>query len=130
MKNFLLTAMILGSTAVFSQVLGLSGFEVFDDASFKMTFGTEKEAVVKYQAIIDVNGFDTTAIKIDWGNNPVSFESFRATSKGMVNIGIIVRFEGKYEVLFKTVPNKDTKLFEVLDNDGVIVELIYDKRKF
>ena len=49
MKNFLLTAMLLGSKAVFGQVLGLSGFEVFDDGSYMLTVKTEKEAVERYR---------------------------------------------------------------------------------
>ena len=127
MKNFLLTAMLLGSTAVFGQVIGLSGFEVFDDASYKLTIDTEEEAVAKYQAVINVNGFDTTGINVAWGNNPIIFDSFKSEIKGMVNIGIVVKYEGKYDILFATVPNKKTKFFEVLDKDGVVVELIYER---
>ena len=127
MKKFLLAAMLLGSTAVFGQVLGLSGFQVFDDASYKLTVDTEKEAVAKYQAIIDANGYDTTSIKVDWGNNPIVFDSFRSNFKGMVNIGIVVKHEGKYDILFATVQNKTTKFFDVIDNDGVSVELIYER---
>jgi hypothetical protein len=127
MKNFLLTAMLLGSTAVFGQVIGLSGFEVFDDASYKLTVDTEEEAVAKYQAVINVNGFDTTGINVAWGNNPIIFDSFKSEIKGMVNIGIVVKYEGKYDILFATVPNKKTKFFEVLDKDGVVVELIYER---
>lgn len=127
MKNFLLTAMLLGSTVVFGQVIGLSGFEVFDDASYKLTVDTEEEAVAKYQAVINVNGFDTTGINVAWGNNPIIFDSFKSEIKGMVNIGIVVKYEGKYDILFATVPNKKTKFFEVLDKDGVVVELIYER---
>jgi hypothetical protein len=127
MKNFLLTAMLLGSTVVFGQVIGLSGFEVFDDASYKLTVDTEEEVVAKYQAVINVNGFDTTGINVAWGNNPIIFDSFKSEIKGMVNIGIVVKYEGKYDILFATVPNKKTKFFEVLDKDGVVVELIYER---
>ncbi len=119
--------MLLGSTTVFGQVLGLSGFEVFDDGSFKMTVNTDEEAVRKYQAIIHANGFDTTGINVAWGNNPIIFDSFKSEVKGMVNIGIVVKHEDKYDILFATVPNKKNKFFEVLDKDGVIVELIYER---
>jgi hypothetical protein len=44
----------------------------------------------------------------------------------MVNVGIIVRFEGKYDILFATIKKKKNHLFDVIDNDGVIVELIYE----
>ena len=127
MKKFLLAAMLLGSTAVFGQVLGLSGFQVFDDGSFKMTVDSEKEAVAKYQAVIDANGFDTTSINVAWGNNPIVFDSFKSEIKGMVNVGIVVKYQGKYDILFATIPNKDTKFFDVIDNDGVSVELIYER---
>lgn len=127
MKKFLLAAMLLGSTVVFGQVLGLSGFQVFDDASYKLTVDTEKEAVAKYQAVIDANGYDTTSIKVDWGNNPIVFDSFKSEIKGMVNIGLVVKYEGKYDILFATVTNKTTKFFDVIDKDGVSVELIYER---
>ena len=106
----------------------MSGFEVFDDGSFKKKFDTEKEAVARYQNIIDANGYDSTGINVYWGNNPVAFESFKSTAKGFVNIGIIIRFEGKYDVLFTTIPNEDTTFFDVLDNDGVVVSLIHEKK--
>jgi hypothetical protein len=45
----------------------------------------------------------------------------------MVNVGIVVKYEGKYDILFATIPNKDTKFFDVIDKDGVSVELIYKR---
>ena len=75
MKNFLLTAMLLASTTVFGQVIGLSGFEVRDDGTFRKSFKTEQEAIQKYQEIISVNGFDTLNIVFDHGDNPVVFDS-------------------------------------------------------
>ena len=126
MKNFLLTAMLLGSTAVFSQVIGLSGFEVFDDGSYKLTVNTEQEAIERYRSVVNTNGCDTTSMVINWGNNPVIFDSFRADTRGMVNVGVIVRFEGKYDILFATIKKKKNHLFDVIDNEGAIVELTYE----
>ena len=126
MKNFFLTAMLLGSTAVFGQVLGLSGFEVFDDGSYKLTVNTEQEAIERYRSVVNINGCDTTSMVINWGNNPVIFDSFRADTRGMVNVGIIVRFEGKFDILFSTIKKKKNHLFDVIDNDGAIVELTYE----
>ena len=119
--------MLLFNITAHTQVLGVSGFQVFDDGSYKMTVSTEEEAVKKYQSIIDANGYDTTTIKVDWGNNPIIFDSFGSNIKGMVNVGIVVKYEGKYDILFATIPNKDTKFFDVIDKDGVSVELIYER---
>ena len=118
--------MLLGSKAVFGQVLGLSGFEVFDDGSYKLTVNTEQEAIERYRSVVNINGCDTTTMVINWGNNPVIFDSFRADTRGMVNVGIIVRFEGKFDILFSTIKKKKNHLFDVIDNDGAIVELTYE----
>ena len=126
MQNLVITVMLLFSMTAFTQIVGLSGFEVFDDGSYMLTVNTEKEAVERYRAIVDMNGCDTTSMVIDWGNNPVIFDSFKADAKGMVNVGIIVRFEGKYDILFATIKKKKNHLFDVIDNDGAIVELTYE----
>lgn len=129
MKNkiLLVVALVLAiSTAAFGQIVGLSGFEVFDDGSYKLTVNTEQEAIERYRSVVYINGCDTTSMVINWGNNPVIFDSFKSDTKGMVNVGIIVRFEGKYDILFATIKKKKNHLFDVIDNDGVIVELIYE----
>jgi len=126
MQNLVITVMLLFNMTAFTQIIGLSGFEVFDDGSYMLTVNTEKEAVERYRSIVDMNGCDTTSMVINWGNNPVIFDSFRADAKGMVNVGVIVRFEGKYDILFATIKKKKNHLFDVIDNDGVIVELIYE----
>jgi hypothetical protein len=127
MQNLVIIAVMLSiNITAFTQIVGLSGFEVFDDGSYMLTVNTEKEAVERYRSIVDMNGCDTTSMVINWGNNPVIFDSFKADAKGMVNIGVIVRFEGKYDILFATINKKKNHLFVVIDNDGVIVELTYE----
>jgi hypothetical protein len=127
MQNLVIIAVMLSiNITAFTQIVGLSGFEVFDDGSYMLTVNTEKEAVERYRSIVDMNGCDTTSMVIDWGNNQVIFDSFKADAKGMVNVGIIVRFEGKYDILFATIKKKKNHLFDVIDNDGVIVELTYE----
>ena len=127
MQNLVIIAVMLSiNITAFTQIVGLSGFEVFDDGSYMLTVNTEKEAVERYRSIVDMNGCDTTSMVINWGNNPVIFDSFKADAKGMVNVGIIVRFEGKYDILFATINKKKNHLFDVIDNDGVIVELTYE----
>jgi len=128
MKNFLLTAMLLASTTVFGQVIGLSGLEVRDDGTFRKSFKTEQEAIQKYQEIISVNGFDTLNIVFDHGDNPVVFDSFVKENRKVVNVGTIVRYEFGYDILFFTFTNKETYLMSVSDNDGNEVRLIYKKK--
>lgn len=126
MKKIVITLMLMISTTVFGQILGLSGFEVFDDGSYMLTVNTEQEAIERYRSVVHINGCDTTSMVINWGNNPVIFDSFSANTRGMINVGVIVRFEGKYDILFATIKKKKNHLFDVIDNDGVIVELIYE----
>jgi len=128
MKNFLLTAMLLGSTVVFGQVIGLSGFEVRDDGTFRKSFKTEQEAILKYQEIISVNGFDTLNIVFDHGDNPVVFDSFKKDNNKIVNVGTIVRYSNGFDILFFTIPNKKTHIMTVLNNNGDEVNLIYSQK--
>jgi hypothetical protein len=128
MKNFLLTAMLLGSTVVFGQVIGLSGFEVRDDGTFRKSFKTEQEAIMKYQEIISVNGFDTLNIVFDHGDNPVVFDSFKKDNNKIVNVGTIVRYSNGFDILFFTIPNKKTHIMTVLNNNGDEVNLIYSQK--
>ena len=128
MKNFLLTAMLLGSTVVFGQVIGLSGFEVRDDGTFRKSFKTEQEAIMKYQEIISVNGFDTLNIVFDHGDNPVVFDSFKKDNNKIVNVGTIVRYSNGFDILFFTIPNKKTLIMTVLNNNGDEVNLIYSQK--
>ena len=125
-KAVTLTLMLMFSITSFSQLKGMSGFEVFDDGSFSTTVKTEQEAIARYRSVIDANGVDTTSMVINWGNNPLIFDSFSSDIKGMVNLGIIVKFEGKYDILFVTIKKKRNHLFDVIDNEGNIVELIYE----
>jgi hypothetical protein len=121
-----LSLLLMVSIQSFSQLKGMSGFEVFDDGSFSTTVKTEQEAIARYRSVIDANGVDTTSMVIYWGNNPVVFDSFKSETKGMVNIGVIVRYKGKYDILFIPIKKKKNHLFDVIDNEGNIVELIYE----
>ena len=125
-KVVTLTLMLMFSITSFSQLKGMSGFEVFDDGSFSTTVKTEQEAIARYRSVIDANGVYTTSMIVHWGNNPLIFDSFSSDIKGMVNLGIIVKFEGKYDILFVTIKKKRNHLFDVIDNEGNIVELIYE----
>jgi hypothetical protein len=125
-KVVTLGLMLIISITSFSQLKGMSGFEVFDDGSFSTTVKTEQEAIERYRSVIDANGVDTTSMIVHWGNNPLIFDSFSSDIKGMVNLGIIVKFEGKYDILFVTIKKKRNHLFDVIDNEGNIVELIYE----
>lgn len=125
-KVVTLGLMLIISITSFGQLKGMSGFEVFDDGSFSTTVKTEQEAIARYRSVIDANGVDTTSMIVHWGNNPLIFDSFSSDIKGMVNLGIIVKFEGKYDILFVTIKKKKNHLFDVIDNEGNIVELIYE----
>ena len=127
MYKFLLVAMLLGSTAAFTQILGLSDFKAEDSSTFRRSFMTEQEAVDAYKEIVDLNGFDALNIKLNAGNNPVAFDGF--VKNNMANIGTIVRHDIGYDILFFTIPNKTTHIMTVYDNDGNELRLIYKKKQ-
>jgi hypothetical protein len=128
MQNLIITAMLLINMTAFTQIIGLSSFEVRDDGTFRRRFDTEQEAIKKYQEVIHMNGFDTLNISFHNGENPVVFDSFIKDNRKVVNIGTIVRYDYGYDILFFTITNKETHLMTVLDNDGNEVYLIYKKK--
>jgi hypothetical protein len=129
MQNLVIIAVMLSiNITAFTQIVGLSSFEVRDDGTFRRSFKTEQEAIDVYQDVIHLNGFDTLDISFNLGNNPVVFDSFVKDNRKVVNVGTIVRHEFGYDILFFTFTNKETYLISVSDNDGNEVRLIYKKK--
>ncbi len=127
MYKFLLVEMLLGSTAAFTQILGLSDFKAEDSVTFSRSFKTEQEAVDAYKRIVDINGFDSSKISFQYGNNPVAFDGF--IKRNMAHVGTIVTYDNGYAILFFILPNKTIHIMTVYDNDGNEVRLIYKKKK-
>ena len=126
MKNFLLTAMLLGSTAVVGQI---AGFKELKKNFFFKSVNTQSEAVATYNRVMDSHGCDTAKIGYTLDNNPLVFSSFKISDKKVVTGFIIAENDSTYSVLFYYIKNETTYFFDVEDVDGEVYQMVYEPNK-
>ena len=115
------------STKLNAQVKYLDGFEKIKYGHVKTVF-TEEEAIKLYSYIMDKNGVDTLQSNFLRGKNPVALGYFKVDSTSKkVNVGVIVSYSGVYDVLFTTIKDQDTVLFTIRDENGELIDLMYEK---
>ncbi len=126
MKNFLLTAMLLGSTAVIGQI---AGFRELKKNFFFKSVNTQSKAVATYNKVMDSHGSDTTKTHYTLDKNPLVFSSL-VVSKKKVLVGFIIKeMDSTYSIMFYYIKNKKTYFFDIEDVDGVVYEMIYEPNK-
>jgi hypothetical protein len=126
MKRIILSIAMLCTGVVKAQFTNLQGFEKNKYGHVRTVF-TEEEAIKVYNYVMDKNGVDTLNGDYKRGENPVLFDYFKKDQKSnKVNIGLIISYEGVYDVLFMTIKDEDTVLFAVKDKNGELIDLIYD----
>lgn len=127
MKKIILTVALFCSTTINAQVKHLDGFEKTKLGHIRTVF-TEDEAIKTFSYVMDMNGIDTVQSKYTRGDNPVAFSFFKTDEKSKkVNVAAIIHYDGVYDVLFMTIRDQNTVLFNVKDKNGEIIELIYEK---
>jgi len=79
---------------------------------------------------MDKNGVDTLNSQYNRDKNPIIFDYFKneSTSK-KVNVGVIISYDGVFDVLFTTINDQDAVLFTVRDENGELIDLIYKKEE-
>jgi hypothetical protein len=129
MKKLILTVALFCSTALNAQMTNLDGFEK-SKLGYTKTFFTLEEAIKVYSYVMDKNGVDTLNSRYNRDKNPVIFDYFKLDPNSKkVNIGVIIYYNGVYDVLFTTIKNQDTVLFPVKDENGELIDLIYKKEE-
>jgi hypothetical protein len=126
MKNFLLTAMLLGSTAVVGQI---AGFKELKKNFFFKSVNTQSEAVATYNKVMDSLGCDTAKIGYTLDNNPLVFSSLKISDKKVITGFIIAENDSTYSVLFYYIKNETTYFFDVEDVDGEVYQMVYEPNK-
>lgn len=129
MKKIILSLALFCSANINAQMKHLDGFEKTKLGYIRTVF-TEDEAIKTFSYVMDMNGVDTLQSLYTRGDNPVAFNFFKTDEKSKkVNIGAIIHYDGVYDVLFVTIKDQDTVLFNIKDKNGEIIELIYEKPK-
>lgn len=129
MKKISLIVILSWCAFINAQVKGLEGFKKYK-AGYTKTFFTMEEAIKTYCTIVDLNGVDTLKSTFTRDDNPVVFSFFKSTPESKkVNVGSIIYYDGVYDVLFLTIKDEDTQLFDVIDSKGERVTLFYRKPK-
>jgi hypothetical protein len=129
MKKLILTVALFCSTALNAQMTHLNGFEK-SKLGYTKTFFTLEEAIKVYSYIMDKNGVDTLNSQYNKDKNPIIFDYFKIDStSNKVNIGVIISYNGVFDVLFTTIKDRDTVLFAVRDENDELVDLIYKKEE-
>jgi hypothetical protein len=129
MGRLVVAIMLLGSMTAFSQQLGyMRDFEKIDKDCYFLRFDTEEEAIRKHSYVLDMNGLDTNYTIYERGNNPIAFSYYKIKpNSNKVVVTFILLHNGKYDVWFMEVDDKDTHFADVIDNTGAPIELIYIK---
>jgi hypothetical protein len=105
----------------------MRGFEKLEDGSYLLTFKNPLEAIHKYNYVLDMNGADTTK-SYDITKNPIDFGFFKKDENSdKVIMCFFLRRDNEYDLLFGEIPDEDTYLFDVVDENGVVTELKYIK---
>jgi hypothetical protein len=129
MKRLILSVALFCTTALNAQMTHLNGFEK-GKLGYTKTFFTLEEAIKVYSYIMDKNGVDTLNSQYNRDKNPIIFDYFKneSTSK-KVNVGVIISYDGVFDVLFTTINDQDAVLFTVRDENGELIDLIYKKEE-
>ncbi len=119
----------LSTSTVFGQLSHMRGFKKLEDGSYLLTIKNPVEAIHKYNYVLDMNGADTSKV-YDITKNPIDFGFFKKDENSdKVIMCFLLRHENKYDLLFGEILDEDTFLFDVIDENGEVVGLSYEKPK-
>lgn len=112
----------------FGQLSHVDGFKINNDGYYEMSFKDVKEAIHKYNYVLDKNGSDTTGVVYNVTKNPIDF-GFFSNSPDNVIVSIFLRDGNRYKIIFtETDRNSDKYFFDVVDQDGFETSLYYRVR--
>jgi hypothetical protein len=131
MKKIILTvALFCNTIALTQQLKSIKGFDKIDKDSYFKRCTTEEEAIRSHSLMLDFNNLDTTFTKYDRDNNPVVFSYFKLNqSSDKIVATFIFPHDSYFDVWFMEVEDQDTHFIDVIDKNGDLIELIYEKPK-
>lgn len=127
MRRLVLAVLLLGSTTAFGQLSHMRGFKQLEDGSYLLTIKNPIEAIHKYNYVLDMNGADTSKV-YDITKNPIDFGFYKKDENSdKVIMCLLLRHDNKYDLLFGEIEDKSTYLFDVIDENGEVIGLTYEK---
>lgn len=128
MGRLAVVAMLMVSMSSFAQDLGyMRDFKKNSDGYYEMTFRDVKEAIHKYNYVLDMNGSDTNGVVYDVTKNPIDFGFFSNNpNSSNVIVSIFLRDGNRYKIMFTEIDGSiDKYFFDVIDQDGIETSLTY-----
>lgn len=131
MKKLILSLALLCGKTSFAQLDYVSDLKKNKYGLYEMSFKDPREAIYKYNYVVDKNGADTINYVYDITKNPIDFAFFKNDPKSdNVIVSIFLIENNKYKIMFGEIDgNEDKYFFEVTDQNGVITDLYYRKSK-
>lgn len=132
MGRLAVVVMLMVSMSSFTQDLGyMRGFEKGKNGLYEMTFKDVREAIHKYNYVLDMNGSDTSDIIYNVSRNPIDFGYFSNNpNSDNVIVSIFLREGNKYKIMFTEIDGTvDKYFFDVTDHNGVETELYYRRKR-
>lgn len=132
MGRLAVVVMLMVSMSSFTQDLGyMRDFEKGKNGLYEMTFKDVREAIHKYNYVLDMNGSDTNYIIYNVSRNPIDFGYFSNNpNSDNVIVSIFLRDGNKYKIMFTEIDGTvDKYFFDVTDHNGVETELYYRRKR-
>lgn len=122
--------MTLSVNLAFGQLGYMRDFKMNSDGLYEMTFKDVREAIHKYNYVLDMNGSDTNAVVYNVTKNPIDFGFFsNDPNSDYVVVSIFLRESNKYKLMFGYIDGSTDKyFFDVVDQDGIETTLVYRKK--
>jgi hypothetical protein len=128
MGRLAVVMLALGAHMAFGQLSHIDGFKINSDGYYEMSFKDVRDAIHKYNYVLDKNGSDTIGVVYNVTKNPIDFGFFSNDSESVI-VSIFLRDGNKYKIIFtETDMNSDKYFFDVVDQDGIETSLYYRVR--
>ena len=131
MGRLAVAVMLLGSMSAFGQLGYMRDFMKNSNGYYEMTIKDVKEAIHRYNYVLDKNDADTNGIVYDVTKNPIDFCFFRNDpNSSNVIVAVLLREGNKHKLVFGEIDGSyDQELFDVVDQDGEPMTLIFKAKK-
>jgi hypothetical protein len=131
MKSLFLFSPVLFSFYSFGQLGYMRDFKKAENGFYELCFKDVRDAIHKYNYVLDMNGSDTNDIVYNVMKNPIDFGFFKnnPNSENII-VSIFLRDGNKYKIIFTEIDGSSDKyFFDVVDQNGIETALYYRKKK-
>jgi len=127
MGRLLVSFMLLGNMTAFSQLGYMRDFRMNSHGLYEMTFKDVKQAIHKYNYVLDMNGSDTSGVVYNVTSNPIDFGFFNNNPNiDSVVVSMFLRDGNRYKIMFGYIDaSVEKRFFDVIDEEGFETTLVY-----